>query len=65
VKRKHTEIVENSPALQLMKAESSKNLLEEIYYGVAENSVHQSSYWPASYRAPYNSDDLYDKTNDY
>jgi SPP1 gp7 family putative phage head morphogenesis protein len=46
-------------------ASTGVNLIDDLYYGIAEKTVQESSYWPDSMRRPYNPDDLYQKTNDY
>lgn len=43
----------------------SRNLAEEAYVGVAEETYYRSPMVPQSYEAPYNSDDIYKKTGDY
>lgn len=46
-------------------SQTKPNLIDELYFGVAEKTVEESSYDRASQCKPYNSDDLYQKTNDY
>lgn len=58
------ETVEQKPPPQI-KSESAQNLISQVYTGVAEKTVEESSYWPQSSLKPYNPDDLYRKTNDY
>ena len=47
------------------RAEKSKNLVTQLYTGVAESTFEESPYWEDSQRKPYNPDDLVQKTNDY
>lgn len=47
------------------KAQAITNLIDDLYFGTAEKTVSDSSYYAASQQKPYNSDDLFQKTNDY
>ena len=47
------------------KSEKSKNLIEDIYFGTAEETVATSGYHPESLIKPYNPDDLFQKTGNY
>lgn len=47
------------------RAEESRNLVTDLYFGTAERTFHESPLWADSYRKPYNPDDLFQKTNDY
>lgn len=44
---------------------SSENMIEQVYVGTAENTFSKSGMVPDSYKAPYNPDDLWQKTGDY
>ncbi len=43
----------------------SENLISEAYFGLAEETYFKSPLVQNSYRAPYNPDDLWQKTGDY
>lgn len=45
--------------------ETPKNLVEELYTGVAERTFNTSPYWAESQIRPYNPDDLVRKAGDY
>lgn len=47
------------------KFSNSENLLSEAYFGLAEQTYFKSPLVEDSYKAPYNSDDLWQKTGDY
>lgn len=46
-------------------ASSNTNLMSEVYIGSAENTFFKSPMVADSYMAPYNPDDLWQKTGDY
>lgn len=54
------EVAEAQPQSQ-----TTKNLISEVYTGAAEETFFRSPMVPDSYRPPYNSDDLWQKTGDY
>lgn len=41
------------------------NLIEDLYFGTAEETFFRSPMVPDSYRGPYNPDDVWQKTGDY
>jgi hypothetical protein len=41
------------------KAQSSKNLINDFYYGTVEKTFEESSYYEASQRKPYNPSNIY------
>lgn len=47
------------------KSTSSENLISEAYFGTAEKTFFKSPMDSSSYLAPYNRDDLWNKTGDY
>lgn|GEM_PF-6542187 len=47
------------------RAEQTKNLLADLYLGMAEKSQAVSPYHPDSMMRPYNPDDLFQKRHDY
>jgi len=47
------------------KSENTTNLVEDLYFGVAEKTVAESAYHTKSYLRPYNPDDLWQKQGDY
>jgi SPP1 gp7 family putative phage head morphogenesis protein len=47
------------------KFERSRNLMEDVYFGTAEETFQESGYYPDSTVKPYNPDDLYQKTGNY
>jgi SPP1 gp7 family putative phage head morphogenesis protein len=48
-----------------MQSSSAKNLIAEVYANFEETTVFRSPQVPDSYRPPYNSDDLWQKTGSY
>jgi SPP1 gp7 family putative phage head morphogenesis protein len=50
---------------QSPRAENTRNLVEELYFGTAENTVAESAKHSDSYIKPYNPDDLWQKSGDY
>jgi SPP1 gp7 family putative phage head morphogenesis protein len=49
----------------LLAAGGSKNPIEDLYIGVAEQTYKRSSYVPESFKMPYNPDDIYQKKGNY
>lgn len=60
-------MAEKTPFDVKPKAEESatQNMIEQVYTGIAERTVAESSYHAASMLRPYNPDDLFQKTGDY
>lgn len=59
------ENVEKPQAIEQPQASSARNLMSEAYIGSAEETYFKSPLVSDSYQAPYNSDDLWQKTGDY
>lgn len=57
--------LENKPENKPLAAGSNKNLIDELFIGVAEQTYFRSGYVPESYKMPYNPDDIFQKKGDY
>jgi len=51
--------------LNAPKSSNSDNLISEAYFGLVEETYFKSPLVEKSYKAPFNSDDLWQKTGDY
>lgn len=59
------EKIEDDKKVNPIKAGNSDNLVLDLYFGKAEKTEQRSPYVSDTYTAPYNSDDVYQKTGDY
>lgn len=56
---------ENQEVAKPKTGRAEKNLIDEFYFGVSERTFTESAWHPDSQMVPYNTDDLYEKANDY